>query len=100
MVGMRSEIARARMKHKGILIQYRNPFDLCIMVVVLLGLLSVFICLCMRLFYFYLCRDQFEKIRAFISPAFFKKSQNSFFTWEIVSNARLCFFNLYSRNVH
>lgn len=64
-VGMRSEIARARMKHEGIIIQYRDPFDLCITVAVLLLL---FICLCMCFVYFRLWGDQFEKIRALIDP--------------------------------
>lgn len=47
---MRSEIARARMKHRGIIIQYMNLFDLCIMVVAVLVLLSVFICFVYVLF--------------------------------------------------
>lgn len=41
---MRSEIARAGMKHKGIIIQYMDPFYLCIMAVVVLVVLSVYLC--------------------------------------------------------
>lgn len=56
---MKSEIARAGMKHKGIITQYMNPFYLCIMVVVVLVLLcvslGVYVLLC-----FYLCQDRFE----------------------------------------
>lgn len=41
---MSSEIARAGMKHEGIIIQYMNPFYLCVMAVVLLVLLCLFVC--------------------------------------------------------
>lgn len=45
-----SEIARAEMKHKGIIIQYKNAFYLCIMVVVVL--ICAFICVCAIAFLF------------------------------------------------
>lgn len=43
---MRSEIAIAGMKHKGIIIHYMNPFYLCIMVLVVGVPLSVYLCVC------------------------------------------------------
>lgn len=68
---MSSEIARAGMKPMGIIIQYMNPFYLCVMVVVLLVLLCVYLCVCVCA---HVRVDQFKFLRCDgILAVFFKK---------------------------
>jgi len=78
---MRSEIARAGMKHKGIIIQYMNPFHLCIMVVVVLVLLCAFICV-------YMCPGISISVRTMLS-----------FRWENIWESKdiLAFLHFFKR---